>query len=227
MRDVVSEKALPFKIDAVDAKTREATASLAKNVHAYKDQRAQWEMGSAPRVGSEPMSPEPKSPEPKSPEPKSPEPKSPEPKSPEPKSPEPKSPEPKSMAAPRDVVPIMEPATLGEVVKPQDPARTEPTSLKEMQTPAPKHALHPPLLPWPPGRSDGATGRDVQPEKVKIPKPPIAVREPLIEKELTPPARPKPPEPDPTVQPRPTKDAADHSKDKDNSDKDKPESPRK
>ena len=68
-------------------------------------------------------------------------------------------------------------------------------------------------------------------QKVKIPKPPVAVREPLRDKDLTPPPKPNQPNPDPDAQPRHTKDAPDRSRDNDrsdkNRDKDKPESKEK
>jgi len=55
MKEVVAEKASPMKFEAVDAKTREATANQAKEVHAYKDKRSQWESPSAaPKAGPEP-----------------------------------------------------------------------------------------------------------------------------------------------------------------------------
>ncbi|MGA2266023.1 MAG: hypothetical protein ABSH10_06280, partial [Phycisphaerae bacterium] len=80
---------------------------------------------------------------------------------------------------------------------------------------------HGTVVPEPP------VGPDVQAQKVKIPKPPIAVREPVSDKELTPPPRPKQPEPDLNARPKQTKDAPDRSKDNDSSDKDKPDSTRK
>jgi hypothetical protein len=55
MKEVVSAKTTPFKFGTVDAKTREAAVSRAKDVHAYTDKRAQWESPSAaPRTGPEP-----------------------------------------------------------------------------------------------------------------------------------------------------------------------------
>jgi hypothetical protein len=55
MKEVVADKATPLKFTAVDAKTREAAASRAKEVHAYKDQRAQWESPAAtPKVVTPP-----------------------------------------------------------------------------------------------------------------------------------------------------------------------------
>jgi hypothetical protein len=51
--------------------------------------------------------------------------------------------------------------------------------------------------------------RDVQPGKVKIPKSPTAVREPVRDKDLAPPSRPKQPNPDLAAQPKPGKDARD------------------
>ncbi len=63
--------------------------------------------------------------------------------------------------------------------------------------------------------------QDVQPQKVKIPKPPVAVHEAVTDKELAPPARPKQPSPDLNAKPKPLKvDASDRSKDRDK-DKDK------
>jgi len=156
MKEVVSEKTTPFKFNALDAKTREATASQAKEVHAYKDKRSQWESPSAASKAG---------------------------------------PEPKELPK--------QPAR--EVVPPEKP-----------QTPG-----HGTVVPEPP------VGPDVQAQKVKIPKPPIAVREPVSDKDLTPPPKPKHPEPDPNARPKQTKDAPDRSKDSNSSDKDKPDSTRK
>ena len=47
IKEVVSEKTTPFKFATLDAKTREATVTQAKDVHAYKDKRAQWESPAA------------------------------------------------------------------------------------------------------------------------------------------------------------------------------------
>lgn len=70
-------------------------------------------------------------------------------------------------------------------------------------------------------------GQDVQPQRVKIPKRPIAVREPVRDKDVAPP-RPEHPKPDPNAKARPSKaDTPDRSKDKDRSDKDKPDSTKK
>ena len=61
---------------------------------------------------------------------------------------------------------------------------------------------------------------EVQPQKVRISKSPVTVREPVRDKELTPPARPEHPKPDLNAKPRPSKsDASDHSKERGNSDK--------
>jgi hypothetical protein len=55
MKEVISEKTTPFKFETQNAKTRETAASQAKSVHAYKDQRAQWEAPSAAsKAGPEP-----------------------------------------------------------------------------------------------------------------------------------------------------------------------------
>jgi hypothetical protein len=88
----------------------------------------------------------------------------------------------------------------------------------------PEKEVAPPERPQTPDR--GAVAReDVQPQKVKIPKPPIAVREPVRDKELTPPPKPEQPKPDPDVKAKPSKaDTPDRSKDNDRSDKDKSES---
>jgi hypothetical protein len=154
MTEAVSQRTTPFKFDTVDAGTREAEASRAKDVHAYKDKRAQWESPTAaPRAGPEPRA----------------------------------------------------------AVAPREPARTPATELP--RPPAREVA--------PAARAQPVAPQVVQPEKVKIPKPPIAVREPVREKELAPPPRPKQPNPDPAVQPRAAKDAPGRSKDNENSDKDK------
>ena len=150
MREVVAGKTTPFKFDAVDAKTREATAVRAKEVHAYTDKRAQWESPAAAVPGP--------------------------------------GPEPKP------------------VVTGKEPAPMPPNDLPR------------------------------EPQKVKIPRPPIAVREAVRDKDLTPPPRPEQPKPDPNARPKPSKsDTSDRSKDnspgrskdRDSSDKDKPDSTKK
>jgi hypothetical protein len=133
MKEVVSTRTTPFKYGTLDAKTREATASRARDVHAYTDKRSQWESSS-------------------------------------------------------------------EKPKPPD---------------------HGTVVKEPPAR------QDVQPQKVKISRSPIVVREQARDKDLTPPPRPNQPKTDPNAKPRRTKDAPDRSKDTDRSDKDKPDSPRK
>jgi hypothetical protein len=126
MKEVASQKTPPFKFEKVDAKTREATASRAKDVRAYNDKRSQWESPAA----------------------------------------------------------------------------------------APKESSR--------------TPSDVQPQRVKVSRSPITVREPVRDKELAPPSRPKYPQPDLNAKPRPSKtDSTDRSKDNDRSDKDKPDSTRK
>jgi hypothetical protein len=47
MKEVAADKASPYKFNAMDAKTRQTTADQAKEVHAYKDKRSQWEAPSA------------------------------------------------------------------------------------------------------------------------------------------------------------------------------------
>ena len=156
MRDVVSEKATPFKFDTLDPKAREAAASGAKDVHAYKDKRAQWE--SPPKA----------------------------------------------------------------IETPREPAPTPPRELPKQ----PPKEVAPPERPRTPDRGDSAreppAAQDVQPQRVRIPRPPVAVREPVRDKELTPPPRPRQPNPDPDARPRLTRDAPDRSDDSDSSDKDKP-----
>jgi hypothetical protein len=168
MKEVVSDKATPYKFDKLDAKTRESTVAQAKQVHAYKDTRAQWESpAAAPKPG----------------------------------------PAPKEVTVPKEVVTPKEPAnTLKEL--PKEPA-------KEVAPPdkvqGPDHgavAKEQPAVP------------DAGSQKVKIPKPPVTVREPVTDKALTPPPRPEQPKPDLTAQPKaPKADAPDRSKDKGASDK--------
>jgi hypothetical protein len=47
MKEVAADNASPYKFSPMDAKTRESTASQAKEVHAYKDKRSQWETPTA------------------------------------------------------------------------------------------------------------------------------------------------------------------------------------
>jgi hypothetical protein len=165
MKEVVAAKTTPFKFDTLDARTREATVSQAKEVHAYTDKRSQWEAPSAaPGTGPEPKA----------------------------------------------------------VVTPKDPVRTPPMELPRQ----PARDVAPPEQPRTPDHIAVVKGppaaQDVQPLRVKIPKPPVAVREPVRDKELTPPPRPEQPRPDPNAKPKPSKpDAPDRSKDKDDRSKDK------
>jgi len=176
MKEVVSERTTPFKFDTLDAKARETAAGRAKDVHAYKDTRAQWE---APAAVSR------------------------------------TSPEPKAVVTPR------------EVVAPREPVRTPPRELPKQ----PVKEVAAPERPQAPER--GAVVREppaapaVQPQKVQIPKSPIAVREPVREKEPTPPPRPEHPKPDLTVQPRQTNAAPDRSRENESPDKGKPDPTRK
>jgi hypothetical protein len=183
MKEVVSDKTTPLKFSPLDAKARETTASQAKEVHAYKDKRAQWESSPAASKAG---------------------------------------PEPKAVTPPREVV------APREVIAPKEPVRTPPRELPKQ----PAKVVAPPERPQTPDRGavvrEPPAGQDVQPQKVKIPKPPIAVREPVSDKALTPPSRPKQPNPDLGARPKPSKaDTPDRSKDNDNSDKDKPDSTRK
>jgi hypothetical protein len=167
MKEVVSDKTTPYKFDTLDAKTRAATVAQAKQVHAYKDTRAQWESpAAAPKPG----------------------------------------PAPKEVTAPKEVVTPKEPTPATPKELPKEPA-------KEV---APPDKVQ--------GPDHGAVAKvqpaDVQPQKVKIPKPPVTVREPVTSKELTPPPRPQQPKPDLTAEPKaPNADAPDRSKDKGGSDK--------
>jgi len=136
MRDVVSDKATPYKFDKLDTKTREATANNARDVHAYRDQRAKWE--------SQPVTPR-----------------------------------------------------------------------ETLKTPGKETPKAP-------------AGQDTQAQRVKISRSPVTVREPLHDKDLTPPDKPKQPNLDPNAKPRSvkdtqdrSKDTQDRSKDSDHSDKDK------
>jgi hypothetical protein len=174
MKEVVSDKATPYKFGAQDAKTREATASQARDVHAYKDKRSQWESPTAAVK------------------------------------------EPKEVAAPR------------EGVTPKESDRTPSKELPKQ----PAKEVGPPERPQTSDHGavaeERSAGREAQPQKVKVPRSPVAVREPVEDKELTPPPRPKHPEPDLNARPRSSKsDTPDRSKDSDRSDRDKSDSPRK
>lgn len=161
MKDFVADKTTPFKFTPVDAKTREATANQAKDVHAYKDKRAQWEAPAA-------------------------------------------VPKPGPVVTPREPVPTPKesPKEPPKVIAPTEPPRT------------PDHGIVPREQP---------AGQDTQPQKVKIPKPPVAVREPVSDKELTPPAKPEHPKPDPNAKPKaPKSNTPDQPKDKDKGAPDKP-----
>jgi hypothetical protein len=165
MKEVVSEKATPFKFDTPDAKTREATVTHAKDVHAYQDKRSQWESPSVtPKAG----------------------------------------PEPRGGTTPREVV------APREVVTPREPVRTPPKELPK----EPVKEASPPERPRTPVVvvNERPPAQDVTPHKVTIPKSPIVVREPPLDKDLTPPPRPAQPKPDPNAKPKPLKsDAPDRS----------------
>jgi hypothetical protein len=166
MKEVVADKTTPLKFSAVDAKTREAAASQAKDVHAYTDKRSQWESPSAASKAG---------------------------------------PEPKAGTPAREVVTPKE--------SPKQPAK-EVAPPEKLQTPD-RGAV---------GKEQPA-GQDVQPQKVKIPKPPIAVREPVSDKALAPPPKPKQPNPDLEARPKPSKaDTPDRSK-ADTSDRSKADTP--
>ena len=173
MKEVVAEKTTPFKFETLDTKRREETVNREKEVHAYKDKRAQWESPSAASKAG---------------------------------------PEPKEDRTPREVVTPKEPAHTSSKELPKQPAKKVSRSEKSQKSDQGDIA------------KERSTGDDVQAQKVKIPKPPIAVREPVRDKKLKPPPKPKEPNPDPDARPRHTKDAPDRSKDNDRSDKDKPES---
>ena len=157
MKEVVSDKATPYKFDALDAKTRETTARQAKDVHAYQDKRAQWESPAA---------------------------------------------------APREVVPSKETGRTPPKELPKQPAKeVAPREKPE----GPDHGSV---------SKEQPAGRDTQAQKVKVPKSPVVVREPVTDKDQTPPPRPKQPNTDPNARPKGAKDVPDHSKDTDHTDKD-------
>lgn len=141
MREVVSDKATPFKFGAVDARSREDAARRARDSRDYQDKRTRWESRGPPAKEVEP----------------------------------------------RDRPPTPD---RGPVVR--EPA-----------------------------------GRDIEPERIRTPRPPITVREPVREKEMAPPPQPRLPNPDPAAQPRRGKDGSGRSRDDDGEDKDKHGSSRK
>ncbi|RPI61104.1 MAG: hypothetical protein EHM48_06165, partial [Planctomycetaceae bacterium] len=101
-----------------------------------------------------------------------------------------------------------------EVVTPREPIRTPPTDSPK----PPVRDVTPPDKDQTPDRGtvsrDQPTRRDIQPEKVKITRSPVTVREPVTDKDLTPPVRPTQPKLDPDAKPRPRKvDSSDRSKD--------------
>jgi len=67
LKEIISAKTTPFKFEVVNAKTREAAASQAKEVHVYKISRSQWESsttapttakdGATPKVDATPKEP--------------------------------------------------------------------------------------------------------------------------------------------------------------------------
>ncbi len=188
LKEVVSEKTTPYRFETPDAKAREATASQAKDVHSYKDKRAQWESPTvSPKV----------------------------------------NPEPREGTAPREVITPREPAHAPANELPKEPVKVNPepregtTPREPAHTPAKELPKEPAKEVTPAQRPEAP--RDIQPERVKIPKPPTTIREPVRDKELTPPARPEHPKPDLTAKPRPLKnDAPDHSRDADSSDDGRP-----
>jgi len=161
MKDVISAKTTPFKFKAVDAKTREASASQAKEVHAYKNKRAQWESPAAPL--NKPLMPE-------------------------------------------------HATTPPEKPRIPDHATTPPEKPR-----IPNHATTPPEKPLTPDHAtvgkEPPASMDVSSRKVKIPRPPTAVHQPVRDKRLIPPPKPKQPQPDPKIQPRPKHDAPERAKD--------------
>lgn len=60
LRQAVAAQTTPFKYNTLDTKTRETTASQARDVHAYKDKRSKWE--SAPAASKTPVAPTPVAP---------------------------------------------------------------------------------------------------------------------------------------------------------------------
>lgn len=172
MTELAADKTTPFKFGAMDAKAREEAAGRAKDVHAYKDKRSQWESPAiAPKAVPEPGV----------------------------------SSEPKVIPQPKEAVrkpPI--------VIK--EPVRTPPRELPKQPA---KEVAPPERARTPDHDAVVKEPQDVRPQKVKIPKPPIMIREPMRDKELTPPPRPKQPNVDPDARAKTAKDAPDRSKDKD------------
>ena len=229
MAEVVAAKTTPFKYDTLDAKTREATVTHAKDVHAYQDKRAQWESpsvtptaGPGPKAAATPNAvAAPK-----------------ETVAPRevvtPKAPV--SAPPKETVTPREVVtpkapvsaPPRETVTPREVVAPKAPVDATPREVpkepvKVTATPAPARTVDHAVVV-----NEKPAAQDITPHKVAIPKSPVVARE--TPKELTPPPKPAHPSPDLTVQPKSVKsDGPDRSKDNERSDKDKdkPDSPKK
>jgi hypothetical protein len=197
MREVVAQKTTPFKYDTLDAKTRAATASQAKEVHAYQDKRSQWESPSAapgagpePKAGTTPrdvVAPRaavtPRA-----------------------------SPEPKEAVTPREVVTPREPARTPAKELPKEPAR-EVVPPDKVQTVEPARTVDRGAVV-----KESPSAQDVTPHKVTIPKSPVVARD--LPKDLTPPPRPEQPKPDLNAKPRaPKADAPDRPLDKDASDK--------
>lgn len=170
LNQVVAGGTTPFKFATVDAKTREAAAARARDVHAYRDKRAQWESptaGVTPREGTVPRARE---------------------------TAPPKSP---VTTPPRETVTPREPvAPPPKVVTPKEPLK-EVAPSEKATTPDRRVVGEP------------AAGRDIQGQKVKIPKRSISAG---TNKDLTPPPTPKQPNVDTQAKPRQPKGAADQPK---------------
>ena len=189
MREAAASNTTPFKYNTLDAKTRETTATQARDVHAYKDKRSQWESTKAFASPGQPVR--------------------------------------TNVVEPAHNTPAA--VHNSAVVEPvrTSPAVHTPPAVEPAHTPAATHTplpAPPAAQPQTPGHSfvarEQPAGQDIQAHKVAIPSPPTTVREPVRSKELTPPARPNHPAPDPSVRPNPVKsDAPGHSSDKGDSDK--------
>lgn len=187
MKEVVATKTTPYKFQTLDAKTREATASQAKETHAYKDTRAKWESpAAAPKTGLPPK---------------------------------------EAVVTPKETVVAPKEAVVApkETITPKEPVRTPANELPK----EPAKEVTPVQRPLAPDHGtavkEAPTARDVQPEKVKIPKPPVTVREPVQDKELVPPPRPEHPKPDLNAKPKAEKIVTpDRSKEAEGPDKSDP-----
>ena len=234
IREVASDNTTPFKFERLDEKTRETSSNQARDVNVYKDKRSQWESPSvAPTGGTVPQvaAPE-KAPAPEVTPPKEPirAPAQAPPAAPQ-AGPQPKETPPARVPAP-DVTPPREQVPAPVQVPSAAPIAPEPKEVAPTRVPGPDVApskappaqespkvpekkAPPAAQPPTPGRDDAAkeqpAAQDSQPKRVKVPKPPIAARQPVQDKDQAPPPKPKQPTSGPDAQQKPAKDAPDRS----------------